>query len=120
MTITNNGYRDIRTYMKNNWNWIGLVDDNGTVQRRYDILNSSSVTIINSETSNPLTVEIEVTGSDIENIGGSLPVTLQSTKFFKTNNSTTSMGSDSIADVELATSGDTVVVTAEYQSPIIN
>ena len=30
------------------------------------------------------------------------------------------MGSDSIADVELATSGDTVVVTAEYQSPIIN
>jgi len=119
MTFSSEGNRDIRSYMKNNWNWVGLVDSNGTVQKRYDILNSGSVTITSDETSNPLTVEIEVTGEDIQKAGGTLPVSLSETRTYKSSSSTTSMGSDSMATVELATSGDTVFVTHEYQQPII-
>jgi len=114
MTFTSSGHTDIRTYLKNNWNWIAVVDDTGTEQLRWDVLNNGNATITSDETNNPLTVELEVTGADVS---GSLPVTLTTTEAYKGSGTSSSMGSDTMTDATLEADGDTVAVTHEYQHP---
>jgi len=114
MTFSSAGHTDIRTYLKNNWNWIAVLDDGGAEQLRWNILNNANVTITSDETNNPLTVELEVTGADVS---GTLPVTLSSTGAYKGSGTTTSMGSDTMTDATLEADGDTVTITHDYQHP---
>lgn len=108
------GYDDLRSYVRNNWNWIALVNSSGTEQIRLDINSSADVTIISDETSNPLTVEIEITGSQLS---GSLPQTLSEGEVYKTSGATTVMAQDTYTDATLEASNDTIIVTHDYELP---
>ena len=117
MTFSSSGYTDLRGYVKNNWNYIAVLDDTGTEQLRWDVLNNSNVTITSDATSNPLTAELSVTGQDIQDAGGSLPVTLAETQAYQGSATSTSMGSDTMTDATLEKSGDTVTITHNYELP---
>ena len=114
MTFSNAGHQDIRTYLKNNWNWIAVVADNGSEQLRWDTLNNGNVTIISDETNNPVTVELEITGADVS---GNLPVTLTKTEAYKGSGTSSSMGSDTMTNATLEANGDTVTITHNYEHP---
>ena len=119
MTFSSSGYEDLRGYVKNNWNYIAVLDKTGTEQLRWDILNNGNVTITSDETGNPLTVELEITGQDIQDAGGSIPVTLTETQAYQGSATSTPMGSDTMTDGSLEASGDTVTVTHNYELPEI-
>lgn len=110
------GYDDLRAYVRNNWNWIAIVNSGGTEQARLDINNSTNVTILSDETGNPLSVEIEITGSELS---GSLPQTLSSTEAFKSSSATTVMSSDTFTDATMEASNDTLTITHDYELPQI-
>lgn len=114
--FTSDGYDDLRSYVRNNWNWIALKNSSGTEQARLDINSSGNVTIISDETGNPLSVEIEITGSELS---GSLPQTLTEGEVYKTQSATTVMSEDTYTDATLEASNDTLVLTHDYELPQI-
>lgn len=113
------GYDDLRSYVFNQWNWIGIVDDTGTEQLRWDIQSNSNVTITSDASTNPATVEITVTGQDILDAGGSLPVTLTRTDLFKDSTTSTRRGHDTMSNATLDVSDDQVTITHDYELPSV-
>ena len=112
-----NGYADIRTYLQSNWNHIAIRDSGGTEQLRWEVDANPNTSWTSAPSGNPLTAELEVTGQDIVDAGGSLPVTLASTEAYQSASATTAMGSDTMTDATLEATGDTVTVTHEYEVP---
>lgn len=118
------GYQDLRTYLKNNWAFIAILDDTGTERLRWDVNSNANATWSSDETSNPLTAQLTVTGQDLIDAGHSLPVVLDSTEAFKTSSSPTIMATDVLKDANgVATTatmeapGDEVTISHEYQMP---
>jgi hypothetical protein len=111
------GFEDLRTYLQNNWNHIGVVDTGGNEQIRWDVSLNSNASFTSGPGSNPLTAQLTITGQDILDAGGSLPVTLTKTEVFKSSGSSTIMGQDSMTDATLEATGDEVVVTHDYEMP---
>lgn len=105
------GSEDLRTYIQSNWEYVAVVDDSGTEQLRWDVAANGNASWSSGPSSNPLEATLTVTGQDVLDAGGSLPVTLASTESFKTGSGGTRMGSDSYTDAKLEAPADEVVVT---------
>jgi len=119
MTFESEGYTDLRNYLQNNWNHIAVLDDTGTEQIRLEVGTDSNATFISDSSTNPLTAELVVSGQNIQDAGGSLPVTLNKTEAYKSSSATTVMGSDTMSDATLEQSGDEVTITHDYEMPQI-
>ena len=115
--FSTDGYADLRSYVQSNWNWIAVLDDGGTEHLRWDVDANSNASWTSGPSGNPLTAELEVTGQDIVDAGGSLPVTLASTEAYQSASATTAMGSDTMTDATLEATGDTVTITHDYEVP---
>jgi len=115
--FSTDGYADLRSYVQSNWNWIAVLDDGGTEHLRWDVDANSNASWTSGPSGNPLTAELEVTGQDIVDAGGSLPVTLASTEAYQSASATTAMGSDTMTDATLEATGDTVTITHDYELP---
>lgn len=111
------GFDDLRVYMRDNWNWIALVDDGGIEHLRWDVLNHDQVTMTDGPLSNPLTVELTVYGSDLVDAGSNLPVTLAKTEAYKTSGSTTPMGEDTYSTGTFESEKDRMIITHNYRMP---
>lgn len=59
------GYEDLRTYLQDNWAFISVVDDDDTEQIRLEIDVDDDTSWESGPGSNPLTAEMEITGSMI-------------------------------------------------------
>jgi len=114
------GYEDLRTYLQNNWNWLAFVDGGGTEQLRWDLNNNNNVSWTNGPSTNPLTAEITVTGQDLVDAGGTLPITLVQTEVFKNSSATTRLGHDTHTEATFEATADEVVFTHDYEMPPIN
>lgn len=114
-----NGYEDLRNYLQTNWNHIAVVDDAGTEQLRWDVDANANTSFTSGPGTNPLTAELVITGQDIIDAGGSLPVTLSSTEAYKSGSATTIMASDTMTNATLEQDSDQVTITHDYQMPQI-
>lgn len=120
------GYTDVRTYVYNNHNWIGIFDDTDTELLRWDLSANTNVTEVSGPASNPIEYDIEITGQDIIDAGYSLPVTIVYGQVYDSDTSSTPFASDNFADdsgadtsATIKTSGDTVVVAFTNEWPNI-
>lgn len=111
------GYTDLRAYIQNNWTHIAVVDSGGGEQLRWDVAANGNASWSSGSASNPLEATLTITGADIQNAGGSLPVTLSRTESYKSDGSSTRMGSDSHTDATLEAPADEVVVTHQIEVP---
>lgn len=111
------GYEDLRIYMRDNWNWIAILDDADNEWLRWDINSNANITITSDPTGNPLTVEITVTGVDLTDAGASYPVTINETEVYKGSGTSTIMGTDTHTDATFNADGDEVTLTHNYRAP---
>lgn len=114
------GYTDVRTYVYNNHVWYAIFDDTDTEIVRWDLNSNANVTEVSGPSSNPITYDITITGSDIENAGFTLPVTLEYGKLYETSTSSTPFVKDSYSStVTVEQSNDEVVITFDNEWPQI-
>lgn len=111
------GNTDLREYIQANWPYVAVVDSGGTEQLRWDIAANGNASWSSGPSSNPLKATLTVTGQDIQDAGGSLPVTLARTESYKSSESSTRMGSDTHTDATLEAPLDKVVVTHTIELP---
>ena len=111
------GFADIRTYLQNNWTHVAVVDDTDTEQLRWDIAANSNTSWSSGPSSNPLEATLTVTGQDIQDAGGTLPVTLSSTESYKSSSATERMAADSYTNATLEALADEVVITHQLSTP---
>lgn len=117
--FTNAGYTNIRAHLQNTWNWVAVVDSNGNEQLRWQVDANPNTTWASDSSSNPLRAELTVTGQDILDAGGSLPVTLTRTETFTSETATQRTSYDSYTDAPLQVANDEVVITHSYEVPQI-
>ena len=105
------GYTDIRTYVYNAHNWIGIYDNSDTPQEllRWNVQTNSNITDVSGPSTNPIEYEITITGSDIENAGFTLPVTIESVKLYESETASAAFATDTLED----NSGVTTTATFE-------
>lgn len=113
------GYEDLRQYLQNNWNYIAVLDSGGTEHLRWDVAANSNASFTSGPTNNPLTAELTITGSDLQNAGATLPVTLDTTETYKSSGASSRTSHDPFTDATLEASGDQVVITHDYEMPQI-
>lgn len=111
------GFEDLRTYLQNNWAYIAIIDDGGTEVLRWDANSNANITWTSGPSTNPLSAEIVITGQDIIDAGGTLPVTLASTETYMSSSATSRTSGDPIKDATLDQSGDEVTVNHDYSMP---
>ncbi len=111
------GYDDLRAYIQNNWPFVAILDDTGTEWLRWDVAANANAQWTSGPSTNPLTAELTVTGSDLQNAGATLPITLNRTEAYKTSSATTRMGTDTHTDATVQVSGDEVVITHRFRLP---
>jgi len=111
------GYTDLRAYIQANWTHIAVVDSGGGEQLRWDVAANANASWSSGSASNPLEATLTVTGQDIQDAGGSLPVTLSRTESYKSSGATTRMAGDSYTDATLEAPADEVVVTHQIEVP---
>jgi len=111
------GFTDLREYIQNNWTHIAVVNSSGGEQLRVDIAASSIASFSSGPASNPLEVTLTITGQDIQNAGGTLPVTLSRTESYKSGTASTRMAADPYTDATLEAPADEVVVTHQIEVP---
>jgi len=113
------GNEDIRTYLQNNWNFIAVLDDAGTEQLRWEVDANANTTWSSGPGTNPLTAQLTITGQDIIDAGGSLPVTLARTETYKSSSATTRTSTDTFTDATLEATNDELTITHDYEVPQI-
>lgn len=115
---TADGDQDIREYLRNNWTFLALVDDQGNEEVRIDIDNDSRATVTSGPASNPLTYEVTVSGSDADISTG---VTLSESELYKGSSATTVMSEDTFneGDATIGTTSDELTVTHDIEQPTI-
>lgn len=111
------GFEDLRTYLQNNWAYIAIVDDGGTEVLRWDANNNSNISWTSGPSTNPLSAEITITGQDIIDAGGSLPVTLARTETYMSSSATSRTSYDPISNATIDQDGDQVTVHHDYSLP---
>lgn len=111
------GNTDLREYIQANWTHVAVVDDTGTEQVRYNVTADSQTEWSSGSGTNPLTATITVTGSDIQNAGGTLPVTLTRTESYKSASATTRMAGDPYTDATLEAPNDELTITHNIEVP---
>lgn len=111
------GNEDLRTYIQNSWAFIAVVDASGGEVLRWDANNNASVTWTSGPASNPLVAELTVSGQDILDAGGSLPVTLTRTELYKSTGTSTRMATDPYTDATLEAPNDELTITHNIEIP---
>ncbi|OYR94042.1 hypothetical protein DJ71_02345 [Halorubrum sp. E3] len=111
----NAGFEDLHTYIQNNWSFVAVVDDGGTEVLRWDVAANSNASWSGGSGSTPLTATLTVTGQDITDAGGSLPVTIDRTESYKTSGSSTRMCGDPFTNATLEAPADEVTITHEIE-----
>jgi len=111
------GFKDLRTYLQNNWQYIAVVDDTGSEVLRWDVAANGSASFTSGPTSNPLTTELIITGQDIVDAGGSLPITLERTETYTSATASTRTSTDTISSATLEHSADQVTISHDYRMP---
>jgi hypothetical protein len=111
------GNTDLREYIQNNWTHVAVVDSGGSEQLRWDVAANGNASWSSGSASNPLEATLTVTGQDIQDAGGSLPVTLSRTESYKSSGASTRMGADPYTDATLEAPADEVVVTHQIEVP---
>lgn len=102
--VTTAGADDIRTYIKNNWSDIALLNNNGNVLLQVDWSADGRFSITDGDSANPLAVSGTVEGGDSE---FSLPVTISEAQL-RTSGGTTGLASEVFTDATLQASVDTL------------
>lgn len=111
------GYSDLRSYIQSNWNWIAVVDDDGTEQLRWDVAANGNASWTSGSGSNPLTAELVITGQDLLDAGTTLPVTLTLTESYKSSSATSRTTHDSYTDATIEADNDEVTITHSFSLP---
>lgn len=111
------GYTDLRNYIQNNWTFISLVDDGGSEAIRLEIGVDADTSWSSGSASNPLEATLTITGDDIQNAGGSLPVTLTKSRSHKDGTTTTVLNEDTYTNATLEASNDELTVTHTIEVP---
>ena len=109
------GYTDLRAYIQNNWTHIAVVDSGGNEQLRWDVAANSNASWSSGPSSNPLEATLTITGQDIQDAGGTLPVTLTRTESYKGSGTSTRMGADTYTDATLEAPADEVTITHQIE-----
>jgi len=110
-TFDSGGRSELRSYIQNNWGYVELIDNNGTVIETVDISTRSDATWSSGPSSNPLTLDLSIEGSQID---VSLPVTVTRIDIYRSSSDGTRRAHDPIADAELRTSNDTLELTNDF------
>lgn len=115
--IESHGYEDLRSYVLNNWDFIAVVDDVGNEVLRWQVPDNTNTQILSSSGTNPVTIELTITGQDLQDAGNTLPVTLSQTEAFSSSTASTRFGYDSFSNVDVQVPNDEVVITHRYKLP---
>lgn len=111
------GYTDLRNYIQNNWTFISLVDDGGSESIRLEVGVDTNTSWSSDSSSNPLEASLTITGSDIQNAGGTLPVTLTKSQSHKDGTTSTVLAEDTYTNATLEASNDELTVTHTIEIP---
>ncbi|WP_139203561.1 hypothetical protein [Halorientalis persicus] len=111
------GFEDLRTYIQNNWAFIAVIDDASNEALRWDVAANANASWSSGPGSNPLTAELTVTGQDVIDAGGSLPITLTGTESYKSSSATTRTTHDPWSDATLEVAEDEVVISHNFRLP---
>jgi hypothetical protein len=111
------GYADLRNYIQNNWTHISLVNDGGSESIRLEVGVDTNTSWSSDATSNPLEATLTITGSDIQNAGGSLPVTLTKSRSHKDSTTSTVLAEDTYTNATLEAANDELTVTHTIELP---
>ena len=111
--FSSDGTVDIRQYIQNNWNYVGLRDDTGTIITRIDVANDTRASWSSGPQSDPLeaTIEVDRVDSDIDGFNPTGTVTIADTISLKSDTDTTPRSVDSVVDVVLEAEDDSVIIT---------
>lgn len=115
-THTADGNQDLRAAIQNRWTHVALIDDTGSEAVRIEIANDSRAQWLDDPSSNPMSLEVSVSGSDSDI---SVPVDLNRTELYDGASATASYSGDDF-DEGVATIGsdsDTVTVTHDIEQP---
>lgn len=115
--IESHGYEDLRSYVLNNWNFIAVVDDVGNEVLRWQVPDNNNTQILSSSGTNPATVELVVTGQDIQDAGNTLPVTVAQTEAFSSQAATTRFGYDTFSNITVQVPNDEIIILHDYSLP---
>lgn len=115
--FVSHGYQDLREYMQDNWNHIAVVDDVGNEVLRWEVDANANTSWQSNPVSNTLTAKLTVTGQDIIDAGGSLPVTIARTETYTTASSTARTTYDIFKNIKVQAANDEVIITHKYRSP---
>ena len=112
------GDQDIREYIAANWTHIALVDDAGAEETRIDIAADERASFVSGAGDNPLTIEVEVQGSDADI---SVPTTLVRSELFKVEAGGDELSGDDFDEgsAEITDEADTLRVTHNIEQPVI-
>ena len=110
------GDQDIREYIEDNWTHIALIDDTGAEETRIDIESDARAEFVSGAASNPLTIEVEVEGSDAD-IG--VPTTLVRSELYKVESGGDELSGDDFDEgaANIGSEADTLIVTHDIEQP---
>lgn len=103
---TTAGADDIRTYIKNNWTDVALLDNNKNVLLQVDWSSDGRFSITDGDSANPFAVSGTVDGGDSE---FSLPTTISEAQL-RHSGGTTAMAAQTFTDATLQAPADTLDV----------
>jgi hypothetical protein len=110
------GFETLRTYARNTFTHLALVDDTGSEITRIDVTSDSRVQNTPDPSTNPLTYVVEIKGGDS---GIPIPVTVSSTKLYESSSATQSVGTDDMKDARVEANEDTLTISHEQELPPI-
>jgi hypothetical protein len=110
------GQEDLRAAIQARWTHVSLVDDGGSEVTRIEIANDSRTSWTSGPSTNPLTLEIQVSGGDSDI---TTPVTLQRTELFDVASGGSAYSGDNFAEgtAPLSADADTLTVTHDIEQP---
>lgn len=111
------GFQDLRTYIKDNWPYIAVFDSGGNEVLRWDVASHTSAQYSSGPSGNPLQAELTITGQDILDAGGSLPVTITESESYKVDSGGTRTSHDTFNGIDVEVQGDEAVVIHNFRLP---
>lgn len=112
------GYEDLRSYVQNNWKYVALINDSGTEVTRINIPNDSRASWTSGSGSNPLEVEVVVTGGDSDiDVQSNGATTISKAASYKTSTGGSNLGDETLTNATLEASQDELTVTHTIEIP---
>lgn len=111
------GSSDLRSYIQNNWPYVAVIDDGGNEVLRWDVAANGNASWSSGPSTNPLEATLTITGQDVQDAGGSLPVAFDLTESYKTSSATTRMCGDPFTNATVEAPADEVTITHQLSIP---